>query len=234
VSGVQTGDEAEHDRTSRTAALRTLLTRGAGGRGAAEALAWLYLYSVVWLVAYAVLATLVFGWRPVVITGGSMGPRILPGDLVMVADLQDRAGLATVLTFRRPGGELVTHRVTQVLPEGYRTRGDANATEDSDVVPSDHVFGVGRLLIPLLGRPLYWLRSGALVPLALWLLASVAAVLMVSRRRDDEPRAPTARPAPRPDLPAALVLPSSLPVQDVLPGRPARRRGTAPIWTSHA
>jgi len=230
VSGVEV--DAAPDRTPPAAALRALLARGVAARGAAEALAWLYLYSVVWLVAYAVLATLVFGWRPVVITGGSMGPRILAGDLVMAADVEGRAGVASVLTFRTPHDGMITHRVTQVLPEGYRTKGDANAVEDAEIVREDDVFGAGRLLIPLLGRPLFWLRSGALVPFVLWLLVSVAAVLVVSRRRDPEPLGPTARPAPRPDLPAALVLPSSLPVQDVLPA--PRRGGAAQIWTSHA
>lgn len=177
----------------------------AGAEPVGTALAWLYLYSVAWLLAYAVLAVLVLGWKPVVITGGSMEPHIAAGDLVMVTDVDERLGAGTVVTYRQPGRDrLVTHRVVEALPEGYRTRGDANAVPDSDIVPDDAVHGAGRLLIPFLGRPLVWGQQGAVLHLSVWALASAAALAMVLRRPvdvDEDGVQQTAEPLAEPDPP---------------------------------
>lgn len=171
-----------------------LAGRAGSARAVAAAAAWLYLYCALWLTTYAALTTFVFGWTPVVITGGSMRPHILPGDVVMVGDLERPAGAGAVLTFRAPAADgLVTHRVVEVLPEGYRTRGDANGVDDSAVVAPGDVVGSGRLLIPLLGRPLAWLSAGAVLPAAGWLLGTVLAVVVV-RRHTAAARVPATGP----------------------------------------
>jgi signal peptidase I len=199
---------------ARRSALRP---RASDARSVLEALAWLYLYSVLWLTAYAVLTVLAFGWSPVVITGGSMRPHIAAGDLVMVAPVEQQIGKGTVVTYRQPGRDrLVTHRVTEVLPEGYRTRGDANAVEDSDVVAPAQVKGAGRLLIPFLGRPFVWLREGAFVPFGAWAVLSCSAMAVAVRRRPEEPRVDGAAVRPRPPVPRPRT------AVDVLPRRPRR------------
>jgi signal peptidase I len=165
--------------------------------GAVTGLCRLYVYLLLWLVVYAVVAALVLTSRPVMITGGSMSPGITPGDLVLLdRDVEHPLGPGTVITYHsaaRNGG-LVTHRVTAVLPEGYRTRGDANLTEDSDLVRPSAVVGAGRLLVPALGRPLIWLRGGHHLPAAAWLLLTAAAATGASRTArsgfDAHPRSP--------------------------------------------
>jgi signal peptidase len=176
--------------------MRILASRKEGLHSAAAALAWLYLYSAIWLIAYAILATVVFGWKPVVVTGGSMEPLIGRGDVVMVSTAQEAFGRGTVITFRsRTGQGMVTHRITKVSLSGYETRGDANAVADSDIVRRPDVYGAGRLLIPLIGRPYVWIRERALVPLGLWLLVSAGALAVVTRR-EDKPAASAADAAP--------------------------------------
>ena len=180
----------------------------------ATLLSWLYCYSVLWLAGYAVLAVMVFGWKPIVITGASMEPLIDRGDLVLLhepAATDDPVGRGTVITYAQPGrpDQLVTHRVTAVESAGYRTRGDANAVEDSDVVPTADVVGVGRLLVPVLGRPLVWLRGGDLVPFSAWLVLTVAAAALATRPTPGSPKASAPEPVPpaQPiDVPASELL----------------------------
>lgn len=123
-----------------------------------------YLWLVVWLVAWAAVPALVIGWEPVLITSGSMGPSISVGDLVLLTDPPRDELLApgTVITFRDPvvPDGLITHRIDNVREDGlYRTRGDANGQPDADPVHPDDVVGVGRMLVPLVGLPVLWLRA---------------------------------------------------------------------------
>jgi signal peptidase I len=210
-----------------------------GLHAGATAVAWLYLYALLWLGAYTVLSTLVFGWTPVLITGGSMRPGISPGDLVMLAEVEGPAGRGAVLTFRAADrdGAVVTHRVEAVLPEGYRTRGDANATADPQLVDHADVVGVGRLLVPALGRTVLWVNEGEWLPLAAWVAGtSVALVLAGPRLGRSEAESATAAAAPAPAVkPAAEPAPDSdgptaawrSPSVTVLPS-PARSRAQIP------
>ena len=142
-----------------------------------------YVHVLGWLVVYAVLATLAFGWKPIMIDGGSMGPGIDAGDLVLVErDLEHPLGVGSVVTYRSDEGGLVTHRVTEVVGDGYRTRGDANPSDDSSIVASSAVLGSGRLLVPWLGRPVLWLRHGEAPRTAAWLLATMGALVAAPRQ----------------------------------------------------
>lgn len=104
-------------------------------------------------------APLMAGWSPIVVTSGSMSPTIRPGDVVVVAP--PSADPRGVVVFEDINGDLVTHRVDAVLDDGrLRTKGDANAVPDSDLLTRDRVVGEGRLLVPLTGLPTVWLRQG--------------------------------------------------------------------------
>jgi signal peptidase I len=158
-----------------------------------------YVHVIGWLVVYAVLATVVFGWRPVMITGGSMGPGIAPGDLVLVErDVEHPVAEGAVITYRSSAGVLVTHRVVELVEGGYRTQGDANPTADNEVVPKGAVEGTARLLVPFLGRPVQWVREGSTVPAFVWLLLTIAAIAATPGRGSERPPlpAPVARRRP--------------------------------------
>ena len=164
----------------------------------------LYLHVLLALVLVAVVATAAAGLTPHVISTGSMQPAVKPGDLVLTAVPDDAAelGLGTVITYRHPmrADERVTHRIVEVLPSGgYRTRGDANAATDAYVVEPEHVVGVGRLVVPLIGLPATWLRHGMWVEFAFFALASLFALAGATLQLDDEdgdPRDEEGRPAP--------------------------------------
>lgn len=168
----------------------------------AELFSSFYLWLVLWLVAWAAVPALTLGWEPVLITSGSMGPTISPGDLVLIAAAPDAASLApgTVVTFNDPAvpGGLITHRIDGVREDGlYRTRGDANESPDPGALHPDDVVGVGRLLVPLVGLPVLWLRHDA-VSFAMFLGGTIAAVVVAggthrANARTDQLRAATRR-----------------------------------------
>lgn len=146
-----------------------------------ELLSSFYLWLMLWLVTWAAVPALLFGWEPVLITSGSMGPTISAGDLILLEEPDDASALAqgTVITFEDPDapGALITHRIDGVREDGqYRTRGDANASQDPTPVAPEDVVGVGRLLVPLVGLPILWLDT-SLLGFVLFIGGTMAALL---------------------------------------------------------
>lgn len=136
----------------------------------------LHVWVLLWLLLAVVVPAVLFGWRPVVISSGSMEPLIRPGDVVLVEPAPS-VDPGDVITFEDParGGALVSHRVLSIEREGwFRTQGDANRVRDSIPVAPGNVLGRGRLLVPFIGLPVLWLTERPLL-LAAWTIATMAA-----------------------------------------------------------
>ncbi len=125
--------------------------------------------SVLSLVVMTFVPSVAFGYRPIAVVSGSMGPGISVGDLV----LYERHGLSgieegNIIVFDDPtiDGGTIVHRVVDIDPEtGWlRTKGDANANDDSGWVTEDDIKGVGRILIPFAGIPAVWVQTGRPIP----------------------------------------------------------------------
>ncbi|WP_019135109.1 signal peptidase I [Cellulomonas massiliensis] len=162
---------------------------------------WSYARQLACRAVLAFLATLLLwplvgaalGWNDAAIASGSMAPRIAVGDVVVGSPIpfEDvRAG--QVVTVPMPGHEGVqlTHRVHEVTPEGLVTKGDANRVVDSTRVVDGPVH-LARLRVPLVGYPLLWARSGAVLPLGLTVAA--VALLAVGAVRPTQPPTPAGR-----------------------------------------
>ena len=121
-------------------------------------------------------------WRPYAIVTGSMEPAINRGDLVFIRHV-DSFSVGDVVTYRK-GRMIITHRVYQVLDNGVRTKGDANAEPDPYIVPYRDVLGRVVLRVPLLGWPLIWANWSPAVRLVLasLSLAGLAIVVFWPRR----------------------------------------------------
>lgn len=158
--------------------------------------AWLYLYLVALLGAWVVIAMLLTGWAPIVISSGSMQPTLRPGDVVLLDEHpSDLLAQRNVITFFDPdgSGELITHRVHAVDDDGYITKGDANPTPDTSTVAVDEIEGVARLVVPLVGLPMLWLERSDTGSLAAWAVLSLGALGVAfarvrSHRRDGDQR----------------------------------------------
>lgn len=150
---------------------------------------WVGVVSLFALIVLVGLVTIVLGawavgYRPVVVTSGSMAPTVRTGDVVITrpVDVGDELGDQTVIDFDDPAtAERRLHRVIEVTDRGYRTKGDANADADVEVVPPDHVHGAGFVLAPFVGYLPLWADEGR------WDLlvgsgATVVALVALSRR----------------------------------------------------
>lgn len=102
-----------------------------------------------------------FGFRYYTVLTASMEPEFTTGDLVVVKlSDADEINVGDIITFN-PSSEsdaYLTHRVTEKFEdyEGtgvtcFRTKGDANETEDSFLIESERVIGVVSFHIPKLG-----------------------------------------------------------------------------------
>jgi signal peptidase I len=154
---------------------------------AVRALSAFYLYTLLWLILWAVVPAVVMQWQPVLITSGSMEPGIRAGDIV-VAEPSDGIGLApgTVVIFNDQSFDdrLVTHRITSIANDGsYITSGDANPGVDSTPLVTDEVAAVPRLLVSTVGLPLLWIEQGRYSLIAVWLLGTLAAGYLLRRPR---------------------------------------------------
>lgn len=90
---------------------------------------------------------------PMKVLSGSMEPELKVGDIV-VSKAVDRSKIKAgdVITYKMGANTLVTHRVIEIIEmkgsNFYKTKGDANNIEDSDLVPQDNVVGKLVLRIP--------------------------------------------------------------------------------------
>ena len=135
-------------------------------RVAAHAAATFALVVIVGMVCVATLPAL-FGYRPVVVTSGSMEPAIRTADVVVTAGT-DGNDLNVGMVIDHDAGDASTlHRIVEVTDSGYRTAGDANSVADSVLVAAQRVRGIGLVVVPFLGHPYLWSRSGQWLQLLL-------------------------------------------------------------------
>lgn len=146
-------------------------------------------FVVVLLAGLMVAATApwLLGYRPVVVTSGSMEPTIQVADVVVTSPSNGHGlGEGAVISHDNDGVDRM-HRIAAVTDDGYRTIGDANRTADSGIVTAAEVNGVGVVVVPFVGLPRIWLDHGQWVPLGLTLVLLVSALHM-SRLRWVDPR----------------------------------------------
>lgn len=132
-----------------------------------------------------------FGYRTLVVTGGSLAPAADPGDALLlkrVGSSSLRAGV--VIAFRPPHTDrLVTHRVVGVHRIGgeihFRTKGDNNPSPDPNLIPGGNVVGRVDLRLPKIGT-LYGFAAtgrGRLLLVVLPAAALIVRELLTLRRK---------------------------------------------------
>jgi signal peptidase len=123
-----------------------------------------------------------FGYRYYTVLTPSMEPAYSPGDVVIVKLANaDSINVGDVITFNPSSDSdaYLTHRVTEKLEdyEGtgvtcFRTKGDANDTEDSFLIDSSRVIGTVTGHVPKIGYVIRFvqLRWYFVIPLAVMIL----------------------------------------------------------------
>jgi signal peptidase I len=122
----------------------------------------------------------IFGYKPMTVLTNSMKPEISAGDIVLVKET--KAGdikKGDILTFQAAGQKVVTHRVAQVTPEGYITKGDNNNVADREKAEPANVLGKVAFILPNAGYIAKFISSKlgfslfVLLPFLLYILIEV-------------------------------------------------------------
>lgn len=104
-------------------------------------------------------APTVLGFSSAVVLTGSMADAIQPDD-VIITHRQDAYKVGDIVTYQT-GTMSVTHRIIAVHENGYRTKGDANNTDDGADIPQNAVVGKVVLVIPKIGAVIRFVRTPA-------------------------------------------------------------------------
>ena len=157
----------------------------------ADAVRVLLTMSMVTVLSLAACAVvpLLWGWNAYTVTSGSMAPLVRPGDVVVASGLHRRQtpppGSVVVLAPLRKGGQPITHRIVEHLPDGrYRTKGDANPQPDTRLVTPDLIIGNARIVVPMAGQiQLLFGRTAPIAGVVVIVLSLVVPPLLRRRNR---------------------------------------------------
>ena len=205
-----------------------------------------FLVVVAALAAFATLP-MVIGLTSALVQGVSMEPVISAGDVVLSRpyDLEDDIPLGRVVTFAAPAGSEQggprLHRIVAVAADGSLvTAGDGNAEVDSAHIRRADIDSVARLLVPWIGLPLLWLRSGDVVPLVgAGLVVGAAVAVEISGGFARQRHRSTGQPAlPRHAIARAsasvllLVVAGGMPVSSAPAAFSATTSSTGNAWSA--
>jgi len=97
-----------------------------------------------------------------VVLTGSMEPT-LPVGSITYTQKSDTYSKGDVISFKNESDQTVTHRVTSSTKDKktikYTTKGDANKSADSTLVPADKVIGKVMFTIPHIGKAINFLQT---------------------------------------------------------------------------
>ena len=130
------------------------------------------IYSIAAKNIFGQKAPTLFGFSSAVVLTGSMSGSIEPNDVVLTRK-QDCYAVGDIITFESDGVS-VTHRIVAIDGEGYRTKGDANNTEDALPAAPESVIGKVILVIPQVGVLLRFVRT----PLGMLCFLGLTALLV--------------------------------------------------------
>ena len=116
----------------------------------------LFITAVIIIIAAAICQ--ITNLRPVVVLSGSMEPELKTGSMAFIDTKDKDIEKGDVISFKN-GDVLVSHRVTEITEDGYKTKGDNNDDEDEGMVRKENVEGTVLFSVPGMG---YFLKTKAL------------------------------------------------------------------------
>lgn len=138
---------------------------------------------VVVLMALLLVGVRLVGLQVYTVLSGSMEPTYHTGSLIYVKEV-DAAQLQAgqVITFMLDEDTVATHRIVEVLPDEedpavirFRTKGDANDSEDGGLVHYKNVIGTPVFTVPYLGYVANYIQN----PPGTYVAISAGAILLL-------------------------------------------------------
>ncbi len=112
------------------------------------------------------------GIKTYVIISGSMEPNIDIGDIVIVKE-EKNLQVGDVISYRK-GQSVITHRIVNITEENgekeYKTKGDNNNTEDSEIIFNNNIEGKVIRVVPKLGKVALLLKNKIIIIVILIIL----------------------------------------------------------------
>ena len=105
------------------------------------------------------------------IVSGSMSGEIEVNDMILTQKKRDYE-IGDIVMYEADS-RAVTHRIVEITPEGFITKGDANNTADASPVTEEQIVGKVILIIPKAGNIIGFMRS----PMGLLSLVLIAALI---------------------------------------------------------
>ncbi len=146
------------------------------------------IFTTILVVLVAILALLLVGVRLVglqvfTVLSGSMEPVYHTGSLIYVKEVDyQELKEGDVITFMLNESTVATHRIVGVVPDEedssvlrYRTKGDANASEDGKLVHYKNIIGTPVFSVPYLGYLAEFVQN----PPGTYVAISAGAVLLI-------------------------------------------------------
>ena len=132
------------------------------------------------------LGCLIFHLKPAAVMSGLMEPAFHTGSVVFINEKETTFNVGDPIAFE-VGDAFVTHRITQKVEGGYKTKGDANEKEDPWTVAEGNVKGKVVFTIPLLGYIFVYATSKrGLIIFAALILCLILSSFIVSNSGDDD------------------------------------------------
>ena len=140
------------------------------------------------------------GIFPLIVLTDSMSPEIEGGDLIICNNYEvDKIQEGDIIAFFDPAGNgtsIVTHRVLEVTEQdgevAFKTKGDANNTEDKMLVPAENFVGVYKTRIAGAGNIAMFMQSTTglvvcvILPIILLVAYDVIRRRMYEKNRKDD------------------------------------------------
>lgn len=146
---------------------------------------WVLIGAVV-LLALALVGVRIVGLTPYAVISGSMEPAYPVGSLLYIQKTDATALKAgDPVTYRMSSGQIVTHRVIEVVEDPvmghcYRTKGDANDTVDGPLLSPSSVIGKPVACIPLLGYVSFYIQNPPGTYVAMMLVAGLMGLSLLT------------------------------------------------------
>ena len=139
------------------------------------------------IIAAALLfVPVLFGMKPYIVLSGSMEPEIKTGSVVYVNTRKDidEIKVGDIIAFYS-GGNAVTHRVTRINKNHIVTKGDANRTDDKEIVTSENYIGKTEYTIPFIGYALNSLRSPFVIAILIFIVGTHLILTAINYRKGE-------------------------------------------------
>lgn len=126
------------------------------------------------------------GYFCAMIASGSMEPALSVNDLLLIKGARSYQN-EDIVTYVSPRGSMITHRIKDLLEQGYITQGDANNISDGEI-PAQRVLGSVVLVIPGVGGFINGILSPAGIILLICVFLLVRLFQRIRRDQNEEER----------------------------------------------